>query len=507
MAGIGALALTPELRAYINTMPLQDLAMITARADWLGAARQAQRRPLGDWWDIWLVLAGRGFGKTRVGAEETLHFAAKTPKARCLVAGPTSGDVRDTCFEGESGILEIMPPELYKKGCYVRSLHELNLPNGALIKGIPASEPERFRGPQWHFAWCDELAAWQYLKDAWDMIMFSLRLGEHPQLVATTTPKPLPLLRDLIKRVGKDVVMSRGSTYENRANLAQTFFKQVTQYEGTEIGRQELHAELLDPEESGIIKRKWFQLWPANQPLPYFQFVLPSLDTGLTDETHNDPTASQTWGVFQPAPGMPMAAMLLDAWEERLQFPELLDRCKAEFNTSYGEPSEWVQAQQPMIQSRLGPTYLGEESRPAGRRPNMMVIENTVAKPLIQVLQRHKGPDGKPLPIIPYNPGNVSKLQRLHMVSHIAKSRRLWLPESQHRPGMPRDWCESMLMQVCGFHGEGSLDHDDHVDSFSQGIRVLADMNWLVADPTSLVNILPTDPEIHEERVENPYAR
>lgn len=495
------MALTPELRDYIKQLPLEDLAVFNHRADWLASARAAQRRPAGDWWTIWLILAGRGFGKTRVGAEESLAVAMSEPKRRCLVAAPTSGDVRDTCFEGESGILEIMPKELYKKGCYVRSLHELNLPNGSLIKGIPASEPERFRGPQWHYAWCDELAAWQYLKDAWDMIMFSLRLGPHPRLLATTTPKPLPLLRELIKRIGKDVVMSRGSTYENRANLAPTFFNQVTQYEGTELGRQELHAELLDPEESGIIKRRWFQLWPADKALPRFDFVLPSLDTALTDKQVNDPTASQTWGIFQPAPGMPHAAMLIDAWEERLEFPELIQRCKDEFQTSYGEPSEWLQAQQPLIKSRLGPTLLGDNTEAAsGRKPDMMVIENTVAKPVIQVLQRHK------LPIIPYNPGNVSKLQRLHMASPIAKSRRLWLPESKVRRGQPRDWCEAVLSQVCAYHGEDTLEHDDHVDAFSQGIRVLQDLGWLTVDPTSLITVLQDPVEPHEERAKNPYA-
>lgn len=501
MAALALELLPADFREQVKGLSLEELSVLTARAEWLLSARQAQRLPRGDWWTIWLVLAGRGFGKTRVGAEETISYAAAHPKSRSLVAAPTSGDVRDTCFEGESGILEVMPKELYKKGCYVRSLHELNLPNGALIKGIPASEPERFRGPQWHRCWADELAAWQYLKEAWDMIMFSLRLGPHPRLIATTTPKPLPLLRDLLKRVGKDVVMTRGSTYENRANLAPTFFNQVTQYEGTELGRQELHAELLDPEESGIIKRKWFQLWPANRPLPHFTFVLPSLDTGLTDETHNDPTACQTWGIFQPGPGMPQSAMLLDCWDERLQFPELLDKCKAEFKTSYGEAPDWLQAQQPIIKSRFGPTLLGDGDQPSGRKPTMMVIENTVAKPLIQVLQRQK------LPIIAYNPGNVGKLQRLHMISHIAKSRRLWLPESQHTAGKPRDWTDNMLMQVCSFQGEGSLEHDDHVDAFSQAIRVLADMGHLTADPTGLVNVMPETEDAHERRVVNPYAQ
>ena len=110
---------------------------------------------------------------------------------------------------------------------------------------------------------CDELAAWDYIQDAWDQIMLSVRLGKRTRVICTTTPKPKDLLIELNGREGDDVVITRASTHTNLANLSPTFQKQILQYEGTNLGRQEIYAEIIDPEESGIVKREWFQLWPA----------------------------------------------------------------------------------------------------------------------------------------------------------------------------------------------------------------------------------------------------
>jgi phage terminase large subunit-like protein len=134
------------------------------------------------------MLAGRGAGKTRTAAEQVGWWAWTEPGTRWLVGAPTSSDVRATCFEGDSGLLSVIPAQLITD--YNRAFHELKLTNGSLIKGIPASEPERFRGPQFHGAWLDELAAWDYLQEAWDQIMFGVRLGNKTRILATTTPKP-----------------------------------------------------------------------------------------------------------------------------------------------------------------------------------------------------------------------------------------------------------------------------------------------------------------------------
>ena len=131
---------------------------------WLKAAHKHQIEPAGDWWAIWLMLAGRGAGKTRAAAETLASWAWNQPNTRWLVSAPTSGDVKGTCFEGDSGLLSIIPKELVAD--YNKALHEIKLVNGSFIKGIPASEPERFRGPQFHGGWLDELAAWEYLQDS-----------------------------------------------------------------------------------------------------------------------------------------------------------------------------------------------------------------------------------------------------------------------------------------------------------------------------------------------------
>ena len=185
-------------------------------------------------------------------------WAWEEPNTRWLVAAPTSADVRATCFEGDSGLCTVIPSALVAD--YNKQHHELRLINGSLIKGIPASEPERFRGPQFHGGWLDELAAWDYLQDAWDQIQFGVRLGQRTRIIATTTPRPKDLILELIAREGDDVVMTTASTYANLKNLSDNFKKQILQYEGTKLGRQEIYAEIIDPEEGGIVKRDMFKL-------------------------------------------------------------------------------------------------------------------------------------------------------------------------------------------------------------------------------------------------------
>ncbi|HKS88744.1 MAG TPA: terminase family protein [Stellaceae bacterium] len=209
--------------------------------EWPYRARPEQLPPPGDW-RVWLLLAGRGFGKTRSGAELVrARVQARTARRVALVA-PTAADARDVMVEGESGLLAIAPPG--DRPLYEPSKRRLTWPNGAIATTYSADEPERLRGPQHDFAWCDELAAWRY-PAAWDMLMFGLRLGDDPRAVVTTTPRPTKLIRDLL--ADAKVAVTRGRTIENRANLAPAFLDQiVTRYQGTRLGRQELDAEILD---------------------------------------------------------------------------------------------------------------------------------------------------------------------------------------------------------------------------------------------------------------------
>ena len=218
--------------------------------DWTLWARPKQLSP-GGTWRIWLILAGRGFGKTRSGAEWVREQVMSGNAGRIALVGATAADVRDTMVEGESGLMRIFPPEMRPR--YVPSNRRITFHNGAIATAFSADEPDRLRGPNHDLAWCDEIAAWRY-PDAWDQLIFGLRIGKDPRLVATTTPRPTPLIRSLIER--DDVAVTTGSTYENKANLAPTFLKEVlARYEGTRLGRQELHAEILDDVEGALWNR------------------------------------------------------------------------------------------------------------------------------------------------------------------------------------------------------------------------------------------------------------
>ena len=209
--------------------------------DWSVWARPAQLPPPGDW-RIWLLLAGRGFGKTRTGAELIRARVAASTARRLALVAPTAGDARNVMVEGESGILAISPP--WDRPHYEPSKRRLTWPNGAIATLYSADEPERLRGPQHDATWCDELGSWRH-PEAWDMLMFGLRLGTDPRVVVTTTPRPTKLIRALI--ADPKAVVTHGTTYENRANLAPAFLDQIIRkYEGTRLGRQELDAELLD---------------------------------------------------------------------------------------------------------------------------------------------------------------------------------------------------------------------------------------------------------------------
>jgi len=210
---------------------------------WPAIARPNQLPPPGDW-QIWLLLAGRGFGKTRTLAEWVCHQTASGQAGRIALVTATAADARDVLVEGESGILAVAPP--WFRPVYESSKRRLTWPNGAMATTFSAEEPERLRGPQHDAAVCDELGAWSH-PETWDMLQFGLRLGGNPRCLVATTPRPTKLIRELLAREGRDVAVTRGSTYENRANLAAGFFDQVIRkYEGTRLGRQELNAELLE---------------------------------------------------------------------------------------------------------------------------------------------------------------------------------------------------------------------------------------------------------------------
>lgn len=211
--------------------------------DWRGFnARPDQIAPDGDW-DIWLALAGRGWGKTRTGAEWVREQVEAGARRIALVA-ETAADARDVMVEGESGLLSIYPPN--DRPLYEPSKRRVTWANGAVATLFNATEPDQLRGPQFDCAWSDEIAKWRYARESWDQLQFGLRLGAHPRQMVTTTPRPIELVKAIVSGQEGKVVVTRGRTMDNAANLAAPFLSKIkAKYEGTRLGRQELDAEIL----------------------------------------------------------------------------------------------------------------------------------------------------------------------------------------------------------------------------------------------------------------------
>ena len=226
--------------------------------DWRFWARANQLAPDGDWL-TWMILAGRGFGKTRTGAEWVRQMVCgSTPLSkggygRVAIVAETSADARDVMVEGDSGILGVHPKDF--RPLYEPSKRRLTWPNGAVGTLYNATEPDQLRGPQHDLAWADELAKWAYARESWDQLQFGLRLGDHPRVCITTTPRPIPLLKEILS--DPRTVTTKGATMDNSANLAASFMEQITaKYAGTRLGRQELEAEILDDVPGALWTRK-----------------------------------------------------------------------------------------------------------------------------------------------------------------------------------------------------------------------------------------------------------
>lgn len=462
-----------------KSWPKAELEAMLWQVKWQMQALPHQREPDDGEYDTFLMLAGRGSGKTHTASHWIGIRAWKHPNTRWLVTAPTSNDIRATCFEGDSGLLNIIPQSLIRD--YNKSLFEITLTNGSIIQGIPASEPERYRGKQYHGAWFDELCAFDYLDDAYDGVQFTLRLKDpnikRVQQIITTTPKPRELIVDLAEgKVGGDVYMVNASSYDNRSNLSATFFKQLETYEGSDLGRQEIYGEILDPEDAGIVKRKQFRMWPAGRPTPTLEYVIASYDPATSEKTHNDPTACTVWGVFEQEDSN-TAIILLDAWDAHLSYPELRRKIIDDFKeVVYGADNDFAK----------------------GRKADMLLIEDKSAGiSLIQELQ------GAGVPVRPYNPGRADKVQRLNIVAPIITKGRVFIPEEPEKKGEFADWARRFLRQVCSFPEAGG--HDDYVDSLSQALRLLRDSGWIQLDPLPARDFDYADDK-YKNRFANPYA-
>jgi len=240
-------------------------------------ARDKQLPPPGDWF-CWLLLSGRGFGKTRTGAEWVKAWA-QSGIEHIAIVGQTKGDVRDTMVEiGDSSIVKVSDPWFMPE--YQPSKRRLVWPNGSMATIYSGDEPDQLRGPQHNRAWVDELAKFRYPQETWDMLELGLRVGSAPQVVVTTTPRPIPIIKRLIG--DSQTVVTSGSTYENKENLSSLFIRRVVErYENTRLGKQELHGQILDDDPRALWSRDVLEASRVVEPPSLFRIAV-SIDPPAT---------------------------------------------------------------------------------------------------------------------------------------------------------------------------------------------------------------------------------
>lgn len=298
---LAALQAMPEAEREAMLKELGDEVAYAIQWDWEFWARTEQLLPEGDW-TYWLILAGRGFGKTRTGAEVVRQWSKEFRYINLI--GATTDDAKDIMIEGESGILACCPKD--ERPDYKKHERKLVWPSGAVSLVFTADEPERMRGKQHEKLWGDELGAWRY-PESWDQAKFGLRLGKRPQAIITTTPRPTKIMRELVRDPHCHV--TRGSTYDNRENLAENFFSEVIKkYEGTRLGRQELNAELLEDTPGAL----WTQTNLDRNRIPIgdqppMRRIVVAVDPSLSNEENNDETGIIAAGIDEEGKGYVLA--------------------------------------------------------------------------------------------------------------------------------------------------------------------------------------------------------
>lgn len=286
--------------------------------DWDFWARPNQLAPPGEIgpdgtvvpWNTWVVLAGRGFGKTRMGSEWVRSLAHKYPGCRIALVAETAADARDVMIKGDSGLLSC-DPEL-SDDSWSPTNRCLTWPNGSRAYTYNGTTPDQLRGPQHHFAWVDELAKFEYMQDAWDQLMFGLRLGEHPQVLVTTTPRPLPLIKKLVADSGN--VITRGSTLDNQANLARSTVKALYEtYGNSRLGRQELDGEILGDIPGALWTREAIDLARVKEAPDDLERIFVAVDPATSANEGSDENGIVVVGLARDEDGYARGYVLEDA--------------------------------------------------------------------------------------------------------------------------------------------------------------------------------------------------
>ncbi|WP_114010185.1 DNA-packaging protein [Cohaesibacter intestini] len=273
---------------FLASLSIDELNALLS--DWEIWARPDQLPPQGDW-TTWLVMGGRGAGKTRTGAEWIKALAlgrapfASQPHGRIALVGETLGDAREVMVEGVSGLLAIHTRD--ERPTWHATRRRLEWPNGAIAQTFSAEDPESLRGPQFDAAWGDELAKWRQADATWDMLQFGLRLGERPRQIVTTTPRPTALLKRLLK--DPRTVTSHAPTKANLANLAPGFLDTiVSRYQGSRLGRQELDGELIEERADALWQREQLDRLRVERPPDALERVIVAIDPPATSTKQAD---------------------------------------------------------------------------------------------------------------------------------------------------------------------------------------------------------------------------
>jgi len=324
----------------------------------------------------------------------------------------------------------------------------LTWPNGAQAHMYSAEEPERLRGPNHSHAAVDELCSWQRLDETWQNLEMTLRSGKRPRRVIATTPKPLRLLREIV--ADPSTVVTRGSTYDNAANLADSYIERVARlYEGTKIGRQELHAEILDEDEGAILRRSWWKAWPEDKPKPNLLYVLQTWDTAYEMKESADYTACTVWGVFENEKRAKYEMILLGRYRDKVQFPELRRVAKDYFD-AYNK-------------SQVGPV------------DRVLIEPKATGKPLVQELRRAG------LPVVEFElmrndrGRELNKTAKVNAASVVLESGSVWYPEGA-------GWAEDVIAECAYFQPDMTHENDDLVDCCVLAWTFLRRAWWMQSD-------------------------
>jgi phage terminase large subunit-like protein len=289
---LSASAASGRLAAALEALDRDTLAFLLA--DWQVWARDDQLPAIatetGDAWRVWLILGGRGAGKTRAGAEWVRAKALGVPPLgekrarRIALVGETLADVRRVMVEGVSGLLAVHGDG--ERPVLEVSKSQLVWPNGTIAQMFSGEDPDSLRGPQFDTAWCDELAKWRRPEEVWDMLQFGMRLGERPSIAVTTTPRPLTLLKTIMADPG--TVITRSATSANAANLAPAFIAEMERrYAGTALGRQELMGEIVDGQSGSLWRRDWIESSRVAE-CPELTSVVVAVDPPVTATARSD---------------------------------------------------------------------------------------------------------------------------------------------------------------------------------------------------------------------------